>query len=43
MRRSWLWCKSTALVLTGTALGLGFDGGCLAATMQRVLVAAALD
>jgi len=38
-----LWLKSAMLVLTGTTLGLGIGGGCLSATVQRILVAIAID
>lgn len=44
MSRKLLWLKGAMLVLaTGTALGLGFGAGCLANTVQRVLVAVAFD
>jgi len=39
-----LWLKSTLFVLaSGTVLGLGYSGGCLAAMVQRILVDVALD
>ncbi len=39
-----MWWKGAMLVLaTGTTLGLGLGGGCLANTVQRILVAVAFD
>lgn len=44
MSKRLLWLKGVLLVLAaGTTLGLGFGGGCLANTVQRVLVAVAFD
>ncbi|MGE0481977.1 MAG: hypothetical protein AB7Q17_16065 [Phycisphaerae bacterium] len=37
------WTKSMLLVLSGTVLGLGLGGGCLAAAVQRILVAVNFD
>lgn len=39
-----IWWKSALmLVSAGTALSLGFGSGCLAAAMQRILVAVNFD
>lgn len=38
-----LWYKGAALLLTGTVLALGFGDGCLAAAVQRILIANAFD
>lgn len=39
-----LWLKRTLLVLTsGAVLGLGYEGGCMAAMVQRLLVQLAVD
>jgi len=44
MSKKLLWWKSVILVLaTGTALGLGYGGGCLSAAIQRILVDVAFD
>lgn len=37
------WVKSAMLALTGTVFGLGLGGGCLQATVQRVLTAVLFD
>ena len=37
------WVKSAVLVLSGTVFGLGLGGGCLQASIQRILVAVAFD
>ena len=39
-----LWLKGAlVLMTTGITLGLGYGGGCLQATVQRILVAAVFD
>jgi hypothetical protein len=35
--------KGAMLLMTGTVLGLGLGSGCLAATVQRILVDVAFD
>jgi hypothetical protein len=42
MIKKW-WYKGAALLLTGTVLGLGLGDGCLAAAVQRILIANAFD
>lgn len=37
------WKGALMLVSAGTALALGFGDGCLAAVMQRILVAVSFD
>lgn len=44
MSKRLLWWKGAILVLaTGTALGLGYGGGCMSNAIQRILVAVAFD
>ncbi len=44
MSKRLLWLKGALLVLaTGTALGLGYEGGCLATMAQRILVDVLFD
>lgn len=38
-----LWTKSALLLMAGTVLSLGLGGGCLSATIQRILVAVSFD
>lgn len=37
------WVKGAVLALSGTVFGLGIGGGCLQATVQRILTAVAFD
>lgn len=40
-----LWVKAALFAASGTmlAIGLGFPGGCLDSTVQRILTAVAID
>ncbi len=37
------WWKGALLLTVGTVFGLGLGGGCLSATVQRILTAVAFD
>lgn len=44
MSKRMLWWKGALLALAaGTALSLGYGGGCMSAAIQRILVAVAFD
>jgi hypothetical protein len=38
-----VWKRAMLVLAAGTTFGLGIGGGCLSATIQRILVAVAFD